>query len=693
MAMQMQSGNAVASEKMHQGGGGGGGGGGEGLPQQQQQGRGQQQWWPNHQPTQSLVQLDEFSTWLRGEFAAANAMIDALCHHLRMLGEPGEYDGVIGSIQQRRCTWNHVLHMQQYMSVNDVVYALQQVGFRKNQHHQQQQRVFEGTGKAGKEYSHRRGGGGGRGGHKWDGGFRDGKEGHHHGQNFGNSDGVPHLKEMNEGQNLENGEGKIKNGKVEEIKESAVKPEVDSSVESTVCRDAASTGEMVFMTDTHSGGIAHKKENYTVIPKTFVADRIVEGRTVNEVDGLKLFEELLDRSEVSKLVTLVNELRNAGKKGQLQGKTFMAFKRPMKGHGREMIQFGLPIADAPLEVEVTAGTSRGMLAMILVFYWKIEPIPSLFEDVIERLVTLEIVSEKPDCCMIDFFNMGDHSLPQPFPNWYGRPVCVLFLTECDMTFGKVIVVERPGDFIGSLKLSLMPGSMLALEGRSCSFAKHAIPSTSNQRILVTFVKSMPKKVTSGDAQHFPFAAPQLPSWVPPPSRSPNHIRHPGPKHYGSVPTSGVLPASSARPTLPSPNGIQTIFVPAAVAPAMPFPVPVPLPPASTGWPAAPPRHSAPRLPVPGTGVFLPGTGNSANQSSTISSTNDNPIVEARPGQENQEVNPEVKSPSSKGTNDEKAGHQECNGTIDGSNGLTATEEHPQRDDIKDTEEPTGAGLS
>lgn len=38
----------------------------------------------------------------------------------------------------------------------------------------------------------------------------------------------------------------------------------------------------------------------------------------------------------------------------------MAAKRPMKGHGREMIQLGLPIADAPLDDENAAGTSKGM---------------------------------------------------------------------------------------------------------------------------------------------------------------------------------------------------------------------------------------------------------------------------------------------------------------------------------------------
>lgn len=41
---------------------------------------------------------------------------------------------------------------------------------------------------------------------------------------------------------------------------------------------------------------------------------------VNVVEGLKHFESLLDDSEVPKLVSLVNELRAAGKRGQFQGK-------------------------------------------------------------------------------------------------------------------------------------------------------------------------------------------------------------------------------------------------------------------------------------------------------------------------------------------------------------------------------------
>lgn len=38
------------------------------------------------------------------------------------------------------------------------------------------------------------------------------------------------------------------------------------------------------------------------------------------MEGLKLYEELFDDAEVSKLVSLVNDLRASGKRGQFQGK-------------------------------------------------------------------------------------------------------------------------------------------------------------------------------------------------------------------------------------------------------------------------------------------------------------------------------------------------------------------------------------
>lgn len=88
---------------------------------------------PSSEKMQYQDERDGFISWLRGEFAAANAIIDSLCNHLRTVGEPGEYDMVVNCIQQRRCNWNPVLHMQQYFSVGEVLFALEQVGWRRKQ--------------------------------------------------------------------------------------------------------------------------------------------------------------------------------------------------------------------------------------------------------------------------------------------------------------------------------------------------------------------------------------------------------------------------------------------------------------------------------------------------------------------------------------------------------------------------------
>lgn len=93
----------------------------------------------------------------------------------------------------------------------------------------------------------------------------------------------------------------------------------------------------------------------------------------------------------------------------------MAYKRPIRGHGREMIQLGLPIADMPPDDESIKGKSLKMLFTynfcVLVnmrykFYadQRIEPIPSFLSDIIESFVSKKIIPVKPDSCIIDFFN-------------------------------------------------------------------------------------------------------------------------------------------------------------------------------------------------------------------------------------------------------------------------------------------------
>lgn len=100
---------------------------------------------PTMLPMQSppLVVSDSFArdaiiSWFRGEFAAANAIIDALCGHLAQLaacgggdGGASEYDSVFTAIHRRRLNWIPVLQMQKYHSIADVTVELRKVAERK----------------------------------------------------------------------------------------------------------------------------------------------------------------------------------------------------------------------------------------------------------------------------------------------------------------------------------------------------------------------------------------------------------------------------------------------------------------------------------------------------------------------------------------------------------------------------------
>lgn len=70
---------------------------------------------------------DAMMAWYRGEFAAANAMIDALCHHLTQIAAPDQrldYEAVFAAIHRRRLNWVPVLHLQKYFSIAEVALEL-----------------------------------------------------------------------------------------------------------------------------------------------------------------------------------------------------------------------------------------------------------------------------------------------------------------------------------------------------------------------------------------------------------------------------------------------------------------------------------------------------------------------------------------------------------------------------------------
>nr|CAD1832765.1 unnamed protein product [Ananas comosus var. bracteatus] len=553
---------------------------------------------------------DGFISWLRAEFAAANAMIDLLLHHLRGVGEPGEYDYVAACVHQRRCSWTPVLHMQQYFPVADVAFALQQVGWRRQQQQPPpsivpppppppplQARHFDGA----KEKDGRRAGFGHRYGNRFD-GARE------------NHGAEKEKKKKGEDRNTK-GEAQIPDGTdgVNNFcsKSNCLQTEGENPVETHTCRsELAVTGDSQTITarkassdsvPQDSGCIMPDQDGngkLTLTPKDFVTNELIDGKMVNVVEGLKLYEDSVDITEIKQLLLWANEMRASGRRGELHGSTLVIAKRPMKGHGREMIQLGIPVTEGPREDEITADNSTEK---------KVAPIPSLVQDVFDHLARQQVLHFKPDYCIIDFFNEGDHSQPHVWPPWYGRPVCTLCLTDCDMFFGRAIGGDHRGDYRGSHKMSLQMGALLILQGKSADLVKRAIPSVCKQRVLLTFGKSQPKKpILHPEGSYFTSTTAPPPSpWggISSPVRPSNLPR---PKHFGALPSTGVLPAPSVRPphVLPA-NGIQPLFV--GPSPAPPATMAYPAPPPSPGWVsvAPPSRHSAPRLPIPGTGVFLP----------------------------------------------------------------------------------------
>ncbi|KAG1358779.1 RNA demethylase ALKBH10B [Cocos nucifera] len=663
--MAAQSGNALIPEKM-QFPVVSGGGGSELQPHQRL-------WFPDER--------DGFILWIRAEFAAANAIIDSLLHHLRAIGEPGEYDSVVGFIQQRRCSWNPVLHLQQYFSVADVAYALQQIAWRKQQRHFDHPKV------AGKEfkkpafgYRHK---------------FESARENRSCSASSASLDaeGKGEDKLGKEEEHKVKGEAQFPDDNCSVVAAEGVEKNCSSMTDCGKKDEAKSLGDECVKLAPNDCQTLQSKENCNSVPcwsgkgtmpnqdekkqpianpKVFVSNEMYNGKTVNVVEGLKLYEELCDKIDITKLSSLANDLRAAGHRGEFQGQTFVVSKRPMKGHGREMIQLGLPIVEGPPADENSAGTSRD---------WKVEAVPSLLQDILDCTV-LQVLTVKPDYCIIDFFNEGDHSHPHMWPPWYGRPVCTLFLTECDIVFGRVVGRDHE-DYRGSLKLSLSVGSLLVMQGKSADLAKHAIPSLSKQRVLLTFGKSQPKKTFPSEGMRFPSSGAPPPShWVTSSGKTPSLARHQlGTKHYGMTPTNAVLPVPAICPqNLPS-NGIQQRFV----APAPVSPAPVPLPPASAGWTvAAPQMHTFPRLPVPGTGVFLTPPGSDQPPSPQlpvvpIHTEASTPLLTClAPENENELEKPDCNSSGSpKNRTDGVGPRMECNGSLTVGAGVGGSKEEHQ----------------
>ncbi|GFY98770.1 oxidoreductase, 2OG-Fe(II) oxygenase family protein [Actinidia rufa] len=340
---------------------------------------------------------DAIIAWFRGEFAAANAIIDALCNHLKQMesggGRGSEYESSFAAIHRRRLNWIPILQMQKYFSIADVVLELRRVAERKM-------------------------------------------------ETKGGGEDVKKIEEVKEEKSREVPEEESaecnENGGGEVVDDSPV-----SEITDTGSQEVQPVLENIDLCSKHEDCEARRDQ--IKMTKGFIVKESVKGHMVNVVRGLKLYEDVFSDFELSKLNDFVNELRVAGRNGELSG--------------------------------------------------HLEPIPTLLQGVIDHLVQWNVISEnrKPNSCIINFFDEGAFSQPFLKPPHLEQPISTLLLSESMMAFGRTLVCDNDGNYKGSLMLSLKEGSLLVMRGNSSDMARHVMCPSPNKRVSITFFRVRPDK--------------------------------------------------------------------------------------------------------------------------------------------------------------------------------------------------------
>ncbi|KAG7584209.1 Oxoglutarate/iron-dependent dioxygenase [Arabidopsis suecica] len=216
--------------------------------------------------------------------------------------------------------------------------------------------------------------------------------------------------------------------------------------------------------------------------KDFICLERVKGKIVNVLDGLELHTGVFSAVEQKRIVDLVYQLQEKGRKGELKKRTFTAPHKWMRGKGRETIQFGCCYNYAPDR----AGNPPGILQRE-----EVDPLPPFFKVIIRRLIKWHVLPPTcvPDSCIVNIYDEGDCIPPHIDNHDFLRPFCTIsFLSECDILFGSNLKVEGPGEFSGSYSIPLPVGSVLVLNGNGADVAKHCVPAVPTKRISITFRK-------------------------------------------------------------------------------------------------------------------------------------------------------------------------------------------------------------
>ncbi|BDA48977.1 probable RNA demethylase ALKBH5 at C-terminar half [Coccomyxa sp. Obi] len=208
---------------------------------------------------------------------------------------------------------------------------------------------------------------------------------------------------------------------------------------------------------------------------------------VNVVQGLELHKGLLNEREQAHIVAAIEAWAEAGRAGELRGRTFSAPRKSKRGKGRQTIQFGCCYNYA------TDSNQRppGIIAEEVV-----EPMPPLLMALVHRLVRWGVLprAKAPDTAIINIYDVDDCIPPHIDHHDFTRPFCTIsLLSEQPIMFGgRLFPVDpdnQPGVFGGRhCKISLPTGSCLVLKGNGADVAMHCVPCVSQRRMSITLRK-------------------------------------------------------------------------------------------------------------------------------------------------------------------------------------------------------------
>ncbi|GAB4841180.1 hypothetical protein Ancab_021924 [Ancistrocladus abbreviatus] len=490
-------------------------------------------------PVAEMVARDSILAWYRGEFAAANAIIDALCNHLTQLnnigavgGSSSEYEAVFTAIHRRRLNWIPVLQMQKYFSIADVALELRKVAAAKKALKDRCEGGGEGDVVGGEEVVN------------------------------GEKQEVIQLEQPLKSETLEvlKGEDAIKCDENGDLKEVAYEDSPHSEITDTGSQEEQANFERVEICDNHENCGGRREQ--IKITKGFVAKEPVKGHMASECcERSQLYENTFTNSELCKLNDFVDEVRAAGQNGELLGETYILFNKQMKGNKREQIQLGVPVF-GQIKDEATSAQKTN-----------IEPMPALLQSVIHHLVQWQILPEnrKPNGCIINFFDEGEYSQPYLKPPHLDQPFCTLLLSESTIAFGRTLMSDSEGNYKGQLVLSLKGGSLLVMRNNSADMARHVMCPSPTRRVSITFFRVRPdtdhshSSVLAPLTQAMTLWQPRIPSPTTMPNGAPN-----GYEAMETVPKWGIIrsPVVMLAPVRPMvmnprrmPRGGTGVFLP------------------------------------------------------------------------------------------------------------------------------------